>query len=431
MIEAMMNVVDQLADLVWAGRLGTRAVAGLGVAQTYVQVAGSARMGLDTAMRALVARAVGAGDIARANHVALQAFTLSGAFSILMAAIGFFFTEPLLNLLGVPAEVVDEGADYMRVQFMGTGSMAFRMMSGAALQASGDTFTPMRATFVTRVIHITFSPVLVFGWLFFPEMGLVGAAVAGIVSQVAGAIMNFAALFRGTSRLHLTLRGYHPDFPLLLQLVKTGSPAAITNAERAIGQLLLVGFVSPYGETTLAAFSLTRRIEFLAMMGGMGLGNASGVMVGQNLGAGRPDRARKSVAWAAMFVLAINVVVVSLMMIFPRAFLGIFNDDPALLDAAVPWLRIQAIGYFVLGLGAVFMQSYNTAGDTLIPMITVLFSYWIVQQPLAIFLPDLGLDELGIAWAIMIGTASRLLIFVPYYFTDRWLRISFDTQRRH
>jgi len=207
------------------------------------------------------------------------------------------------------------------------------------------------------------------------------------------------------------------------QIIKTGAPASVTGAERSIAQLLLVGFVSPYGSTTLAAFALTRRIEMLAMMGAMGLGQSAGVMVGQNLGAGKPDRAKKSVLWALLFVLGINVVVSSLMLAFPRAFLSIFNGDAALLDEAVQWLRIQVLGYFVMGLGMVYAQSYNTAGDTLVPMVVTLVSIWGVQQPLAVLLPRAGLNEFGIAWAVVIGLAVRLCIYAPYFFYGRWMRI--------
>lgn len=425
MVESVLNVADQLADLLWAGRLGARHVAGLGVSQTYVMTAMTGRMGFDTAMRAMVSRAVGAGDLGRANHVALQAFTLSGAFSVMMAVVGVFFTEPLLRLLGVPESVVDAGAMYMRIQFVGMAGMAFRMMSGAALQASGDTITPMKATTATRVIHIALSPALVFGWGPLPSMALAGAATANVLSQFFGAGMNFRALFKGTSRLHLTFKGYRPDFPLLWQIVRTGLPASVTQAERNIASLILFGLVAPYGATTLAAFSLTRRVEMLAMMGAMGMGQSAGVMVGQNLGAGKPERARASVVWALFFVTALSSLIVGTMIAFPRPFLHIFNNDPELLDQAVVWLRIQAIGYLVMGSGMVFMQSYNTAGDTLVPMLTTLVSIWLVQQPLALLLPGLGLGAYGIAWAIVIGMAVRLGIYVPYFFHGRWLRIKF------
>ncbi len=395
------------------------------MAQTYVQLARTGRQGLDTAMRAMVARAIGAGDDARANHVAIQAFTLSGGFSILMVFIGVFLTEPLLQIMGIPEGVIAAGADYMRFNFISTGAVAFRMMSGAALQAAGDTLTPMKATTVTRVIHVALSPALVFGWWILPEWGLVGTAVANTLAQSVAVVMNFRALFRGTSRLHLSLEGYRPDFPLLWTLTKTGAPASITAAERALAQLVLVGLVAPYGASTLAAFSLTRRIEMLSHVGAGGIGQSTGVIVGQNLGAGKPERARKAVYWGLIYVNISTFVACALMIAFPRPFLAFFNADPELLDIAVKWLQIQVIGYLVMASGMVFMQSYNTAGDTLVPMVVTLISIWGVQQPLAVLLPDLGFGQYGIAWAVVVALAVRLLIYVPYFFTDRWARVRF------
>lgn len=422
-VESLLNTADQLLDLLWAGRLGTTSIAGLGVGQTYVQVGMTGRMGLDMAMRAMVARAVGAGDLARANHVALQAFSLSGGFSLLMALVGVFFTEGLLRLVGVPETVVVAGAAYMRVQFVGQGANAFRMMTGAALQASGDAITPMRAATVARVLHVALSPALVFGWSVLPELGLVGVAAANIIAQGMAATLNFHALFSGRSRLHLTLRGYRPDLAVLWQLFRTGLPASVTSAERSIAQLVLIGLVSPYGPTTLAAYALTRRVENLVMMGSRGLGQGSGTIVGQSLGAGKPERARKTVAWALLFVFLINVVTAGFLFLFPTFFIRVFNSDPELLDVAVRWLQIACLGYVFLGLGQVFQQSYNTAGDTLAPMLVTLVSIWGVQQPLAAFLPGLGLDEYGIAWAVVAAVFVRLVFYFPYYFTDRWLRV--------
>jgi putative MATE family efflux protein len=393
------------------------------VAQTYVQISMTGRMGFDMAMRALVARAVGAGDIDRANHVALQAFSLSGLFCITMALVGAFLTEPLLGVLGVPDSVVAAGADYMRVQFIGMGTNAFRMMSSAALQAAGDTITPMRSTTVTRVVHLVLSPMLVFGWLFFPEIGLVGAALGNIVAQGIGAGLNFRALFSGKSRLHLTLRGYRPDFPLLWRIVRMGSPASVTSAERSVSQLLLLSVAAPFGPITLAAYALTRRLENFVMMGARGLGQASGVLVGQNLGAGKPLRARQTVAWGLLFVFLINLSMTAVLYLFPSHVIRIFNTDPEMLAIAVHWVRIASLGYLFLGIGQVFTQSYNTAGDTVVPMLVNLVSIWLVQQPLAHTLPGWGLAEYGIAWAVVASVCIRLVFFTPYYFTDRWLRV--------
>jgi putative MATE family efflux protein len=281
----------------------------------------------------------------------------------------------------------------------------------------------MKATTASRVLHIGLSPAFVFGWWIFPEWGLMGAAAANTIAQSVGVVMNFRALFTGSSRLHLTLKGYKPDFPLLWRLVKTGTPASVTAGERALAQLVLIGLVAPYGATTLAAFSLTRRIEMLSHVGAGGIGQSTGTMVGQNLGAGKPDRARKSVYWGIIFVNISTFVAVALMMAFPRQFLSFFNDDPELLDVAVKWLQIQAIGYLVMSTGLVFQHAYNTAGDTMVPMIVTLISIWGVQQPLAWVLPDLGLGQYGIAWAVVAAFVVRLAIYIPYFFTNRWARV--------
>src|SRR5690606_37798836 len=154
------------------------------------------------------------------------------------------------------------------------------------------TITPMKATAATRVVHITLSPCLVFGLWIFPDMGLPGAAMANVLAQLIGVVMNFNALFTGKSHLHLDFKGYRVDFPLLWRMVKLGAPAGVTGATQNLAQIVLIGLVAPFGDNTLAAYSLTRRVEMMIGAGTMGLGQGTGILVGQNLGAGRPERAK-------------------------------------------------------------------------------------------------------------------------------------------
>ena len=175
-VEGILNVSDQMVDMVWAGRLpgGFRALAGVGVAQSFTQFGMMARQGLDQSLRAMVSRAVGAGNIPLANHVTLQAFTLTGIYSLLMVLIGLLLTDVFLRLIGASEAVKAEAAMYMRVQFVGMATIGFRMASGAALQSAGDVITPLKATTVTRLSHIIMTPFLMFGWWGFPTLGLPG-----------------------------------------------------------------------------------------------------------------------------------------------------------------------------------------------------------------------------------------------------------------
>ena len=246
--EGFLGAVDQIADLIWAGRLGFQAIAGLGVAQTYILMLMTARMGLDAGMRSMIARAVGARHIRYANHVLLQGLTLTTVFVVVVVAVGLFLTEPLLRIVGLSDAVVSQAAGYMRIQFMAMAVMSYQRLSGGALQASGDSVTPLKAATVTRVTHPALSPILIFGVWWFPRMGLPGAATANLVAQLLGVGMNFFALASGTGRLHLTLRGYSFDTGLSWRLVKVGAPAAVTGMQRAMSQLIVVGIVAPFGD---------------------------------------------------------------------------------------------------------------------------------------------------------------------------------------
>ena len=161
------------------------------------------------------------------------------------------------------------------------------------------------------------------------------------------------------------------------------------------------------------------------MMAARGFGQGAGILVGQNLGAGKPERARKTLAWGVLIVFFINLAMAAVFMLFPEQLVRIFNSDREFVNTAVTWVRIASIGYVFLGVGQVYMQSYNTAGDTLVPMLVTLVSVWLIQQPLALILPGLGVGELGIAWAVVAAVFVRLLIYGPYYFSERWLRIRF------
>jgi putative MATE family efflux protein len=370
----------------------------------------------------MVSRAIGMGNLPLAQLTVFQAATVTGVFWLVIATIGITFTEPMLRGLGVSETVIDKAAPYMRVQFAGQGFMSFQQLFSNALIASGDPMTPMKTQLVSRVVHGVLSPFLVFGLLGLPGLGISGAAVAAATANGIALAINARALFSGRSRLHLKFSEYRIDPRLMWQIVRIGVPAAINGAERSVSQLILVGLVTPFGDNSLAAFTLTRRVEMFANLGSQGFGQASGVIVGQSLGAGKPARAKQTVMWAIGYVMAVKTVLTILLFFLPDVFLRLFTRDAELLDVASTWVRIQCIGYLALGSGQVFMQSYMTAGATVFPMVVVLVTIWGVQQPLAHFLSQTSLGQYGIAWAVSIAMGVRIIFFVPYYLSGRWMR---------
>jgi putative MATE family efflux protein len=428
--EGVLRVVDQILDLVWAGVLGTVHIAGIGVAQQYTQTAWSARQGIDTAQRAMVARAVGMGNMPLAQLTVFQATTVTTIFWLAIAAVGIIFTEPMLQVLGVSEEVMGEAVPYMRIQFMGQGFMSFQQLFSHALVASGDPITPMKAQIVSRVLHGVLSPFLVFGLFGFPEMGIAGAATANAAGNATAAGLVTLALSTGRSRLHVRWGEFKLDATLIKQIGRIGLPAAINGAERSVAQLLLVVFVTPFGDDALAAFALSRRIEMFANLGSQGFGQASGVIVGQNLGAGNPERARQTILWGVGYVMAMKSLVVAFLFLFPDVFLLLFTRDEALLDLASTWIRIQCLGYIALGSSQVFQQSFMTAGATFYPMMVTLLALWVIELPLAYVLSDpMGMGQFGVAWAITVAGLVRPICYVPYFLSGRWMRAKVFTDQ--
>ncbi len=424
MVENGLFWASRLVDLILAGAIGFQSIAGVGVAQNYTEFAQMSRRGLDTSMSAMIARAVGAKDYALANHVALQAFTLSGIFSVLMMVVGLLFSEPLLRVIGITGGALSQGTDYLRVLLIGMGTMAFTRMSGAALGTSGDVMTPMRATMVARVIHIALAPFLVFGWWWFPSWGILGAAVANIVAQSISVVINFIALFAGTSRLHLNLRAYRFDYRLSRRLVVVGIPAGVTGTLRAVANLVISAVVVSFGEAPLAAYIIARRAEGMVHLVTDGLGAASGILVGQNLGARQPKRARNTVLWSVGFVTLLMVLVAGFVLIFPQLVALVFSRDPELVASTSTWLRIIALSYIALGIGQVLNESLNRAGDTGAVMLVNLMRYWAIEVPLAFLLAYVaGLDQWGVAWATVAAVWIRFMVYIPYFLWGRWLRI--------
>ena len=346
-----------------------------------------------------------------------------------MVLIGVFFTEPLLGLIRVSDEVIAQGSPYMRLHFIGHLALAFQQVSGHALAAAGDTLTLMKATTVARIAHLILSPLFVFGLLGFPEMGLAGAALGNIIAHTLSVSLLFWVLFRGSSRLHMKLSEYRLDWVILWQMFKLGVPAALNGMERSVSQIIMIFFVAPFGDIPLAAFTITRRIEMFANLGSQGMGLASGVIVGQSLGAGKPQRAKQTVYWAIGYVLVVKSILCILLFLFPVLVLSIFNRDPAFLQLAETWIRITVLGFLFMGAGQVFQNSLQMVGDTFTPLLITLFSLWGIGIPLAYILSEFtSLGQFGIAWAVVISMIIRTVAYIPYFYWGRWLTIKIFDQ---
>ena len=415
-------MIGPTVDMIWVGRLGPDAIAGVGVSGIAVMLAQSGLMGLFQGLRSMVARYIGAGEEEKANHVAQQAIVVGVVASVVLALIGIFFAEGILRLVGVQPEVVSESADYLRIQFIGMTAMSFRMMAESVMQASGDAMTPMKIAVAFRLLHVVVSPVLIFGLWIFPKMGVNGAAVTNVVSQSLGTALGFWILLKGHSRLRISFKNFHIDPGVLWRVVRIGFPASVMGMQMNMGQFLLMFLVAPFGTLAVAAHTLNQRIEMIMFMPAWGVGMAAGVLAGQNLGARQPDRAVKS-GWIGTAIVEGFAIICSIaILIWAETFVHVFSSNSELVGIAGTFLRIAVAGYIVTGFIGVLQQCISGAGDTLVPMSVSLLAMWLIQLPLAYFLSRGDLGVYGIRWAIVASSAANAIAYTTYFRMGRWKR---------
>jgi putative MATE family efflux protein len=420
-ISATVTTLGPTVDMIWVGKLGSAAIAGVGVSTMVVMLMHTAIMGLQMGTRAMVARFIGANDREGANHASQQAFVVAVASSIFMAILGIYLADKILMLLGLEADVVAEGSAYLKIQLIGIITISLQMMSQSIMQASGDTLNPMKITLGARIFHIIICPFFVFGLWIFPDLGVRGAAITSIISNGIGGVLGLWMLYTGRTRIRLTLKNFRFDGSMIWRIVKIGIPAMINGSGRTSASLVLTTFISPFGTFAVAAHSLMQRIDGFIQMPAMALGQASGVLAGQNLGAGKPDRAEKT-TWISVGLFTGIMFVVSIYLwIWPESVIKLFDTEAGLVDVASIFLRIQIVQYMTFGFGMVMMNSLMGVGDTLTPMLNTVITLWLVQMPLAYFLSKYtSLGVYGVRWAMVIAVVVRGIMFAGYFKMGRW-----------
>jgi putative MATE family efflux protein len=421
LIGSMLNMLGPTIDMIWIGRLGAVSIAGVGVSAIAVTVVNSLITGVFTGTAAMVARFVGAGEEAKANLAAQQAFVVGLGYSILLALVGIFFADKILILLGVAPDVVAGGAAYLRIQLVGMVTMSAISTGQGIMNASGDTRTPMKISLLYRLLHVGLAPFLIFGWSVFPKLGVSGAALSSVFCQAIGGSLALWILFSGRTRLRVTLRHFRFDRSIIWRTLKVGFPASITQIERSLSDLVLVRFIIPFGTLAVASHSIVQRIDQFPQMMCGSLGSAAGVLAGQNLGAGQPARARRTGWLAAGLATGAAILVSAAVWFWAEDLIRVFNRDPQLVSVASTFLRIQIVGYVFWGMVTALSMCLNGIGDTVITMLTNLTTMWGFAITMAYVLSQhTSLGVYGIRWAMVGGICIRAVIYAVYFKMGRW-----------
>ncbi len=420
-----LHSLFNLVDIYFVGKLGPDAVAAVGMSGIVMFVVMIFTIGLAVATRALVARFIGAEDYDKAVEVASATLTVAMLISAFAGVFGTLLAPQILELLGADDSVLVLGVQYIRIMFIGMMGMAFTSAVNSILQGAGDAKTPMYILLFSNGLNMVLDPMMILGLGPFPKLGVTGAAIATVSTNGMAAIIGMIILFRGVKSFKVPIKKIRWNSSRVWQIVKIGIPAAIQPALGNIVNLAMVRIVSGFGTEAIAALVLTMRIHMFVMLPGFGLGTASGTIVGQNLGADNPKRAKRT-TWLTCGILEILFIIVGVpLYIFAPWLIAQFNDHPEVVVIGASCLRTVILGYPIFAFVTVLQRAVNGAGVTHVPAIVLAVALFGVQIPLAILLSRTQFGVRGVFLAMIVAFTIQAIIFVWYFLTDRWTRREF------
>ncbi len=420
-LEMVLESVFAVTDAFFVSRLGIDAVATVGFTEAMVTLVFAVAVGMSMATTAMVARRIGEQDEEGATVAAVQAVALGIIVSLLIAIPGALFARQLLGLIGGTPELVAAGSGYTAVLLGGSTTIMLLFLINAIFRGAGDAATAMRVLWVANGINIVLDPCLIFGLGPFPEMGVTGAAVATTIGRGTGVLLQLWILFRGNTRVRFTARLLKIRPRVMLRLLRVSLGGVMQFLIGTSSWVCLVWIIGRFGSGAVAGYTIAIRIIIFAIMPAWGLANAAATLVGQNLGAGKPERAETSVWRAALYNMLFLVGLAVFFVAFAGPIIRLFTDDPQVVAFGTDCLRFISYGYGFYAYGMVMVQAFNGAGDTTTPTVINFFCYWLFQIPLAFALANwTAFGATGVFIAITVAESLIAVVGILAFRRGTW-----------
>ena len=420
-LEMIMESLFAIVDIYFVAKLGADAVAVVGITEAMMAIVYAVAFGLAIGATATIARRIGEKEHEAAAKTAAHVLYLGLIVSVVMSLIGVIFAPQLLEILGGEPQVVAQGTTFTRIMLGGNAVVVFIFLLNAIFRGAGDAAVAMRVLWLANGLNIILDPLFIFGWWIFPEMGVTGAAVATTIGRGVGVLYAAWRLFRPSGRI--TIEKSHWDFDpkLLWKLVKLSATAVVQFTIATASWSVLVRVVAGFGSEAIAGYVIGLRVIMFALLPALGLSNAAATLVGQNLGAGKPERAESSVWKAAFFNAIIYALIGFVFIFFAGNIVGFFTTEPTVFAYGTNCLRIVAYGFVFYGFGMVIETAFNGAGDTFTPTYLNLFVFWLFEIPLAYLLAyHFELGPNGVFWAITIAFSVLAVVSAMIFKLGRW-----------
>jgi putative MATE family efflux protein len=420
-LELVMESTFAVVDIFFVSKLGASAVATVGLTETYMFLVYSIAMGLGTAVTAIVARRIGEKNTGDAGASAVQAIFIALLASIPFSIAGIFFAQDLLSLMGADRWGIEHG--YLFTQWMLGGNFVIVLLfvMNAIFRGAGDAAIAMRVLWIANGINIILCPLLIFGFGPVPGLGIQGSSVATNIGRGTAVIIQIWLLFKGGKHIRCTVSQISWHAKVMANIIRTSLGGIGQMIVGMTSWIFLMRILASVGNDAVAGSTIVVRLLMFTLMPAWGFSNAAATLVGQNLGAGHPERAEAAVWKIGIYNMLFLIGVSAIFFFYNESIMRIFTSEPAIVEVGSKWIRILSYSYFVYGWWMVSVQAFNGAGDTMTPTKINLVFFWLIQIPLSYVLAiPFGWNHVGVFWGVFFSETSVGLFTFWLFTRGRW-----------
>ncbi|WP_299259749.1 MATE family efflux transporter [uncultured Aquimarina sp.] len=420
-LEMIMESIFALVDIYWVSSLGENAIATVGLTESVITLIYAVAIGLSMGVTAIVARRVGEEDIEGASQASVQAIFLGILVAIIISVVGILFPKEILALMGGEPDLIAEGYGYTQVLLGGNITIMLLFLINAVFRGAGDASVAMKVLIFSNLLNIILDPLFIFGFGPIPSFGVQGAAIATTIGRGSAVLLQLAILFFGWSKIKVSFKDIVLRSKVMINLIKVSLGGIGQFIIGTSSWVFLMRIMAEFGSEVLAGYTIAIRVLMFTLMPSWGMSNAAATLVGQNLGAGKPERAEKSVWKTAKYNAYFMIFVSILYLIFAEGIIRIFSTEPEVVKYGALSLRVIAAGYVFYAYGMVVIQSFNGAGDTKTPTVINFFCFWVFQLPFA-YLAAIVFDwgAMGVFLAITFAEILIAVVGILWFRKGNW-----------
>ncbi|MDU8886345.1 MATE family efflux transporter [Yeosuana sp. MJ-SS3] len=420
-LEMLMESIFAIVDIMYVSQVSVNAVATIGLTESVITLVYAVAIGLSMAATAVVARRVGEKDIDGASKAAVQVIFLGILTAAVVSAIGIIYPKEILQLMGGESDLIEEGYGYTQVLMGGNVTIMLLFLINAIFRGAGNASIAMWTLILSNGLNIILDPIFIFGFGPVPAYGVEGAAIATTIGRGSAVMFQLGILFYGYGKIKIKIKDLVLRFGIMLNLIRISLGGIGQFLIGTSSWVFLMRIMSEFGSEVLAGYTIAIRVMMFTIMPAWGMSNAAATLVGQNLGAQKPDRAERSVwktgKYSAIFMGFVSIIY----LVFAPQIIVLFNDTPDVVKYGSLCLRIIAAGYIFYGYGMVVINSFNGAGDTKTPTYINFVCFWLLQLPFAYIMAiTLDFGPSGVFWAITLAEVLIAIIAIIWFKRGHW-----------